>query len=142
MIRLVWPSSSSGYPGCHTFQFGFFDHLLRLIGIIWTVIKSVVGCLAPCVGFRRWLVILPICWVKCLSRLVSVVPLSLRCFGRIVSVFFDSLVSESYLVDFAFFESYRFFFVFDGFFIKFDEWTFCRFGFDEDFVFFGCLSKC
>ena len=75
------------------------------------------------------------------NLLVSALPLCLRCFGRIDSVFFDSLVTESYLDDFAFFESYRFFFVFDGFFIKFDEWTFCRFGFGGDYIFFDvCRS--
>ena len=102
--------SSFGSPGCCTFRFGFVDKLCRIISMLGIFIRSLVGCLNPYIGFRRWLVILPICGVKCFSRLASALPLTLRCFGRIDFVFFDS-----YLVDIDFFDSCRFGFCFDGF---------------------------
>ena len=100
-----------------------------------TIIKSFVGCLAPCVGFRRWMVIPPMLEINGLGRLVSTLPLSLWCVGRI-----DFVVSDSHFGNFAFFGVCRFGFVFDGFVFELGERTNFRVEISLDFVFFGAFS--
>ena len=106
-----------------------------MIGILGAFIKSFVGCLGPYEGFRRWMVIPPTFEINGLGRLVSTLPLTLWCVGRI-----DSVVSDSCLGSFAFFYVCRFGFVFDGFVFEFAEWTVFRVGIDQNFVFFSSLS--
>ena len=72
-----------------------------------------------------------------LGRLVSILPLSVRCIGRI-----DSVVSDSRYGSFAFFDLSRFGFVFDGFVFKFVEWIIFRAGISWNFIFCGSLLKC
>ena len=70
----------------HNFWFGFVDQLCQMINIFGTFIRSLFGCLAPHVGFRWCLVILPVFeidWQRnwSLGRLGSVIW-DLTLFGR------------------------------------------------------------
>ena len=78
----------------------FVNQLCGLVSMLGTIIMSFVGCLAPCVGFRQWIVIPRTLEINGLGQLV----------GRI-----DSVVSNSSYDSFAFFTVSRFGFVFDGF---------------------------
>ena len=99
LIELCWPSCSSRYPEYRCGWFMFFDQLCWLVNMLGTIIRSLVRCVAPCVGFRRWMVILPILEINGLGRLISTLPLTLWCVGRIASV-----VSDSRYGNFAFFD--------------------------------------
>ena len=122
MIELYRPSNSSGSPECCIGRFVFVDQLCWMIAMLGTFIGSFVGCLAPCLGFQR---------------LVLTLPLSMWCVGRI-----NSVISYSQFGNFAFFDVCRFGFVFDDFVFEFAEWDILRVKVGLNFVFFGSLLKC
>ena len=53
LIELCRLSSSCGSPKYHIGRFMFIDQLCRMIGILGTIIRSFVGCIALCVRIWR-----------------------------------------------------------------------------------------
>ena len=135
LIELGRPSCLSRSPEYRRGWFMFVDQLCWLVGMLGTIIRIFVGCLGPCVGFRRWVIIPPLLDINGHGGLISTSLLGLGCVGWI-----ESVISNSRYGSIALFDVSQFGFVFDDFVFELGERAIFRVGIGLDFIFFSAFS--